>query len=67
MKTWANQATLNKSLKIIWGKRIISNSNKIQPLLNASKAGETIPVGSLKPRTIQETSKNLVTSWWAKD
>ena len=34
--------------KTIIGKLIISNSNKMQPLLNASKAWQTIPADSLK-------------------
>ena len=33
---------------------IISNSSKKQPLLNASKARQTIPAGSLKKRKISE-------------
>ena len=37
-KRWANPGTLKRSLKIIERKPIISNSNKMQPLLNASKA-----------------------------
>ena len=40
--------TLKKSLKTIGRKLIISNSNKIQPLLNTSKAWWTIPAGSLR-------------------
>ena len=41
----------------------------MQPLLNASKEWEIVPAGSLKERTIEETSKNKliqVTSWRAK-
>ena len=52
LKRWANPATLKKSLKIIGRKLIISNSNKIQPLLNASKEWQNVPAGSLKTRTI---------------
>ena len=50
----ANPVTLKKSLKIIERKLIISNSNKMQPLLNASKVWQAIPAGSLKN---WETSK----------
>ena len=37
-------------------KLIISNFNKMQPLLNISKVWQTIPAGSLKK---QEPSKNI--------
>ena len=37
-----------KKLYIIERKPIISSSNKMQPLLNASKAWQTIPADSLK-------------------
>ena len=39
-----------KQLYIIGRKLIISNSNKMQPLLNASKAWQIIPADSLKKR-----------------
>ena len=39
-----------KQLYIIGRKLIISNSNKIQSLLNVSKAWQTIPADSLKKR-----------------
>ena len=48
MKRWANLAILKKSLKSLRRKLIISNSNKLQPLLNASKAWQSILAGSLK-------------------
>ena len=39
-----------KQLYIIEKKLIISNSNTMQPLLDASKAWQTIPTDSLKKR-----------------
>ena len=46
---------LKKSLKVIKRTLFISNSNKMQSLLNASIALHTFPVGLLKRR---ESSKN---------
>ena len=43
-------ATLKIILKIIGRKFIISNSSKMKPLLNASKAWQTVPAGSLSAR-----------------
>ena len=52
LKRWTNSAALNKSLKIIGRKLIISNFKKMRPLLNASKEWQTVPAGSFKARTI---------------
>ena len=47
IKAWKNSSvTLKESLKII--ERKTNNSNKMLPLLNAKKAWQTIPAGSLK-------------------
>ena len=54
---------------------ITVNSNKIQPLLNASKAWQSIPAGSLKKRepSIKRTkkqgkqSKSSNRNWQAKN
>ena len=43
-KVWENPVTLKKSFKTIERKLIISNSDKMQPLLNVSKAWQTIPI-----------------------
>ena len=51
-KKWINLATPKKCLKIIGWKLIISKSNKMQPLLNASKEWQTVPAGFSKARTI---------------
>ena len=37
-------------MKIIGRKLITSNSNKMQPIINASKAWQTIPAGFSKKR-----------------
>ena len=50
IKTWANPVILNQNSETIGKKLIIYDSNKMQPLLNASKAWQTILASSLKKR-----------------
>ena len=47
-----------KQLYMIGRKLIISNSNKIHSLLNASKAWQTFPADSLKKREPSKTYKS---------
>ena len=54
LKTWANAVALMKSWKIIGRKLVISNSNKMQPLLRASKPLETTPADSFKKRELSK-------------